>query len=464
MPEIKTKTPPRLPLGRLIETMKNVFPTLTIAPQHFPETLVTGIPGVRTVYMVNHPDLAQYILQKNYNNFPKAKGYEVLALLLGNGLVTNQGDNWHKQRTLIQPAFHRETLRRICEITVSSTNNLLSRWKEKEGSVINFTREMAEVTIDIVAKSLFTTDVTPDHIQTIWRDVNYLNESAEALLRNPFHLPIWVPTPGHLKMKRYIAELDDIVYTIINRRKMEKDPPPDLLQLLLEARYEDGTGMSDLQIRDEVMTIFMAGHETTVNALSWTWYLVKQNKPEEEKLKEESMKYAGTRDPAFEDMPSLVYGRHVMNESMRLYPPVPVVGRQVRETDTVGGYLLKAGNDVAVNIAGIHHHPAYWKDPFKFQPERFISFDLKGDNRFLFMPFGGGPRICIGNNFAMMEMQLINAMLSARVDMELVSLNVIPNALITLKPTDGVVMRLKKVVDVKPVSHHVGETEGVGVS
>ena len=457
MPDTKTKTPPRLPLGRLIRSMKNIFPTLTIAPQHFPDMLVTGLPGIRTVYMVNNPDMAQYVLQKNYRNFPKAKGYEVLALLLGKGLVTNEGDNWHKQRTLIQPAFHRETLRRISEITVSSTNNLLSRWKEKEGATINFTREMAEVTIDIVAKSLFTTDVTPEHIQTIWRNVNYLNESADALLRNPFHFPVWVPTPGHQKMRRYIAELDDLVYGIINRRKLEKDPPPDLLQLLLEARYEDGTGMSDLQIRDEVMTIFMAGHETTVNALSWTWYLLKQNKPEDEKLREESMKYAGPRDPAFEDMPSLVYGRHVMNESMRLYPPVPVVGRQVRETDVVGGYQVKAGNDLAVNIAGIHHHPAYWKDPFTFQPERFANFDLKGDNRFVFLPFGGGPRICIGNNFAMMEMQLINAMLSARVEMNLVSFDVRPNALITLKPENGVVMRLGKVNDIAPVVQSVGE-------
>lgn len=455
----KLKTPPRLPLGLLLESMKKIFDTLTIAPQRYPEILVTGIPGLRTVYMVNHPDLAQHILQKNYRNFPKAKGYEVLALLLGKGLVTNEGDNWHKQRTLIQPAFHRETLRRISKITVSSTNHLLERWKEKEGESVNFTREMAEVTIDIVAKSLFTTDVTPGHIQTIYRNVNFLNESADAMLRNPFHLPWFFPTPNHRKMRRYITELDDIVYGIINRRKTEKNPPPDLLQLLLEARYEDtGTGMSDLQIRDEVMTIFLAGHETTVNALSWTWYLLKKNTEKEKKLKEESVKFAGERDPAFEDLPALAYGKLVMNESMRLYPPVPVVGRRAVKADEVGGYRLKAKSEIAVNIAGIHHHPAYWQNPFEFKPERFEHFDLKGDNRFIFMPFGGGPRICIGNNFAMLEMQLINAMLSARVDMDLVSHNVIPNALITLKPDDGVVMRLKAV----KVDMPVAETAALG--
>ena len=419
---------------------------LSRAAWKYPDLFMTGIPGIRTVYVVNQPDIAQYILQKNYRGFPKATGYEILALLLGKGLVTNEGESWHKQRTLIQPAFHRETLKRICEITVSSTNHLLERWKDQEGKVINFTREMAEVTIDIVAKSLFTTDVTADHIQTIWRNVNFLNVSADAKLRSPIRMPWVLPTPGHIKMRKSIAELDDLVYGIINKRKQDKNPPPDLLQLLLEARYEGtGTGMTDLQIKDEVMTIFMAGHETTVNALSWTWYLLKQHRDEENKLREESLRVAGDRDPLFEDVPGLVYGKNVMNESMRLFPPVPVVGRNAKQDDDLGGYFVKAGTEVAVSITGIHHHPAYWQNPFEFQPQRFEHFDMKGDNRFVFMPFGGGPRICIGNNFAMLEMQLINAMLSARVDMELVSTAVKPVALITLKPENGVEMQLNKV-------------------
>ena len=441
----KKKYPPKIKISFLLQSMSNIFLMLTKAPIHYPEAFMTRIPGKR-VYVISNPDLAQHILQKNYRNYPKAKGYEILQLLLGKGLVTNEGDNWHKQRTLIQPAFHRETLKRISEITTSSTNQLLHRWKAKEGETINFTREMAEVTIDIVAKSLFTTDVTAENIQTIWRNVNYLNISADAMLRNPFHLPWVIPTPGHIKMKRYIAELDELVFGIINRRKLEKKPPPDLLQLLLEARYEEtGTGMSDLQIRDEVMTIFMAGHETTVNALSWTWYLLKKHKEVEEKLKEESLKFAGDYDPVFEDFPKMAYGKQVTNESMRMYPPVPVVGRTALQPDEMGEYHVPTGVELAINIAGIHHHPAYWQNPYEFSPQRFEHFDLKGENRFIFMPFGGGPRICIGNNFAMMEMQLINAILSARVEMELVSHDVRPVALITLKPENGVVMKLKKV-------------------
>ncbi len=226
----------------------------------------------------------------------------------------------------------------------------------------------------------------------------------------------------------------------------KKNPPHDLLQLLMEARYEDtGEGMTDLQIRDELMTIFAAGHETTVNALSWTWYLIKQHADSEKELKEESVKFAAARKPEFSDLPHLDYGRQVINESMRLYPPVPIVGRRSLKNDVAFGYPLKAGRVIGINITGLHHHPAYWENPFEFRPQRFKNFELKGDNRFIFMPFGAGPRICIGNSFAMMEMQLINAMLSARTEMELISHDITPIPMITLKPGDGVLMRLVKV-------------------
>jgi cytochrome P450 len=167
MSAVKHKLPPRLGLRAVIRSFKDIFGTLTNAPLNYPEMLLTGVPGLRKVYLVNNPDMAQHILQKNYNNYTKGRGYEVLAHLLGNGLVTNEGENWHKQRTLIQPAFHRGTLKRISEIVTTSTNHLLERWKEKEGTEINFTREMAELTIDIVAKALFTTDITPQQIQNL---------------------------------------------------------------------------------------------------------------------------------------------------------------------------------------------------------------------------------------------------------------------------------------------------------
>ena len=266
-----------------INALRDIFGTLTAAPQTHPEIFITGIAGLKQLYVINHPALAQHVLQKNYTNYSKAAGYEVLALLLGKGLLTNEGENWHKQRTLIQPAFHRDTLKKIGQIVVASTNQMLAEWKEKEGQQINLTKEMAGLTIDIVARSLFTADIAPQQIQTIWKNVNFLNEAADKMLRSPLALPYSVPTPLHIKMRKAIGELNDIVYEIINKRIHEKNPPLDLLQLLLECRYENtGEGVDKEQIRDEVMTIFLAGHETTVNALSWTWFLLKQNENAEQ--------------------------------------------------------------------------------------------------------------------------------------------------------------------------------------
>jgi cytochrome P450 len=439
-------SPPRVTLERMFNTMRNgLFSSMIHAPQYYPEMSMLRFLG-KKVYMINNPVPAQYVLQKNYTNYLKGAPYRFLAILLGKGLVTNEGESWHKQRTLIQPAFHRESLRHISKVVTQSTNHLLEKWKGQEGSTINFSRDMAELTIDIVAKSLFTADVTPEMVQTVWRNINYLNETASQLIQNPLSLPWSFPTPGYIRGRKYVKELDDIIFGIINKRRKEKSNNVDLLQLLLDARYEDtGTGMSDTQLRDEVMTIFVAGHETTVNALGWTWYLLKQHKEVENKLRDESTKYASGRDPLFEDLPHLEYGKNAMNESMRFYPPISGVARQSIAADVVGGYFIPPNSEIGINIAGIHRHPAYWRNAFEFMPERFEHFDMKGDNRFVFMPFGGGPRICIGNNFAMMEMQLINAMISSRVEMELVSTQIKPVALVTLKPGNGVIMRLGKV-------------------
>jgi cytochrome P450 len=301
---------------------------------------------------------------------------------------------------------------------------------------------MAGLTLEIICKALFTTDVTREQMQMVWRNLNFLNETTALLASNPLHLPFNFPVPRYIKARKYLAQMDDMLLTIIQKRRQQTNPPHDLLQVLLDARYDDGAPLSEKQIRDEVMTVFVAGHETTVNALSWTWYLLKKNPAAEQRLHTESVQY---QTPAFADVPQLKYGWCVMNEAMRIYPPVTAVGREALHDEQVGDIRLKKGEQIGVNIAALHHHPAYWQSPEKFMPERFNDFDLKGHNRFVFMPFGGGPRICIGNNFAMLEMQIINAMLSAHVQMELVSTWVKPKTLITLKPGDGVWMKIGKV-------------------
>jgi len=435
---------PKLNFLELWKSRSDRFGMLSNAPSKYPEVVGFKVPG-RDVVMVNNPEMVQHIMVRNMQNFQKDHGYRVLSILLGNGLITNTNHaSWRKQRTLLQPPFHRESLQNMCNIVVDAVEQLLQRWKAKEGAETNFTHDMAHLTIEIVCKTLFTSNVTDEQIKMVWRNLNFMNEIGSKMAMNPMHIPFKYPLPRYVKGRKYIAELDNMIYGIIRNRKKEKDSPRDLLQLLIEAKYEDGTSMTDEQIRDEVMTVFLAGHETTVNALSWTWYLLKKNPVSELKLQEESKQFAA-KNPGFIDIPSLKYGYGVMNESMRLYPPVAAIGRAAVESEEVNGYFIKANTIMLINIAGLHHHPAYWQRAFEFMPERFENFDMKGENRFIFMPFGAGPHICIGNNFAMMEMQLINAMLSARVDLELVSTHIKPEPLITLKPGDGVIVKIKKV-------------------
>jgi cytochrome P450 len=440
-----TKKIPKLNLLELWKSRSDRFGMLAKSPSKFPKVFGFKVPG-RDVVVVNNHEMVQHILVRNMHNFRKDHGYKVMSILLGNGLITNTNHaSWRKQRTLLQPPFHRESLQNMCNIVADSTGQLLQRWKAKEGAEINFTQEMAKLTIDIVCRTLFTSNVTDEQINMVWKNLNFMNELGSKMAMNPLHIPFKYPLPRYNKGRKSVAALNDLIYGIINKRKTETNPPRDLLQLLMEAKYEDGSSMTDEQIRDEVITVFLAGHETTVNALSWTWYLLKQHPAAEQKLHEESAPFA-SKNPGFFDIPNLKYGYGVMNESMRVYPPVPAIGRAAVESEEVNGYFIKANTIMLINITGLHHHPAYWENPFEFNPERFENFDLKGENRFIFMPFGAGPHICIGNNFAMMEMQLINAIFSARVEMELVSKNIEPEPLITLKPGDGVVMKIKKVI------------------
>ncbi len=438
--EIKT-----VGLLQAIKGYKDRFGTLAKAPLNHRDIFRVSVPG-RKAYIIHNPEMVQEVLQRGLLKFYKDDGYKVLALLLGNGLITNPNtDDWRKQRKLLQPPFHRESLANMCNIAVKSVEQLLREWKKKEGSTINFTHDMAWLTMDIVCKTLFTSDVTDEQIQMVWRNLNFMNEQAANMATNPWHIPWKFPWPPYVKGRKYIAEMNEMIYGIMRKRRQQINPPHDLLQILLDARYDDGNSMTDEQIRDEVMTVFVAGHETTVNAVSWTWYLLKKNSECERKLFEESNQFAET-NPVFADVAQMKYGWCVMNEAMRIYPPVPAIGRKILTDEEVTGYKLKKQSSIVINIAGLHHHPAYWQNPSAFIPERFMNFDLKGDNRFVFMPFGAGPRICIGNNFAMLEMQIINSMLSARVDMELVSKELEPIPYITLKPGNGLMVRLKKVL------------------
>jgi len=436
--------PPKYKQRTFLEVVFRPYKFLSECQFSYPDILKFDLVR-RHVYVLQNPEFVKYVLQENHKNYLKGEAYDILGILLGNGLLNSEGEFWKRQRRLAQPAFHRESLENISKIIVDSTQAMLQRWKKMEGQTINFTREMAGLTIEIVAKALFTADVTSDNISTVWESVNFLNQLAIKKVSNPLALPFWVPTITHHKTKKAIGRLDKIVYGIIDKRKPNSGQQ-DLLQMFMDAIDEETQEqMTREQLRDEVMTIFLAGHETTVNSLSWTWYLLKQHPDAERKVADELQAVLDNNTPGFTDLVKLAYGQSVIKEAMRMFPSVYAIGRKPIEFDNICGYDVPLNTRVILNIIGLHRHPAYWDDPLIFKPERFDGLELKGDTRFKYMPFGGGPRICIGNNFAMMEMQIINAMLMQHVEFELTSKDIRPIPQITLKPGNGVMIKLKSV-------------------
>ncbi len=394
-----------------------------------------------------NPDYVKYILQENNRNYIKSFGYEVLKIFLGNGLLTSEGDFWRQQRRLAQPAFHREKLEALTKQMTASAEKLVQKWKNKYnyGGVITITDEMNEVTLDIVAEALFGVNVS-GKLEEIRNAVSVSNHFAMDRIKRAVRIPLWFPTPANRQFNSESKKFDKMIYGIIDSRRNESDKHNDLLSMLMGAQDEEtGERMSDLQLRDEIMTIFIAGHETTAIALSWLWFLLSQNPEAEEKLRNELKTVLNGKTPSFEDLPKLKYTKMVVEETLRLYPPAWIVGRRPLEDDVVGGYLLPKGINVLMVSYLIHRHPDYWENPNKFEPERFSPERAASIKKYSYFPFGGGPRLCIGNNFAMMEAQLVVATILQHFHFTMAQ-NSVPllEPLITLRPQGGIKMNILK--------------------
>ena len=432
--------PPNISIRQLARLLTKPIEQLPNLVVEYPDVFgfpLRSMPG----YLVQRPEYAKHVLQENYKNYTKGEKYGVLKPMLGNGLLMSEGEFWKKHRLLTQPAFHRKRLAIIANIVQDSSQSMMEKWEHQ--STINFTNEMGHLTIEIVCKALFGADID-DKVEAIRESINMLNRKASVLARLPIAKLNWNKYVKHMpKMQKAIKTLDDTIYGIIEERQDSIAQHDDLLAMLMEARYEDtGEAMSLQQLRDELMTIFIAGHETTVLSLSWTAYLLSQNPSVIKKVRTQLNDVLGDAPPGLNNLRQLNQLSNVINESMRLYPPVFVIGRKSIADDVIGNYIIPANHNVAVNIYGLHRHPDYWEQPDAFIPDRFIDFDFKGDNRFLFLPFGGGPRICIGNNFAMMEMQIILCHFIRHFDFELMSAKpaAIPN--VTLRPEPSIQLKL----------------------
>ena len=397
--------------------------------------------------LITEPDYVKYVLQENNRNYLKSEGYKVLKLFLGEGLLTSEGDFWRHQRRLAQPAFHRKKLALLSQDMAYESEMMAREWEEKgkKGPFeVNISDEMSRVTMKIVARALFGTEVD-SVIDAVSDSITFLNEAGIHRILHPFTSPpLWVPTSRNREFNLHAKRMDDIIYGFIVERRKNPEDRHDLLQMLLDAKDEDtGEGMSDRQLRDEVMTIFVAGHETTAMAMSWTFYLLTQNPWAWEKVREEANSVLGDRFPTLEDLRNLPYTRMVIDETMRLYPPAWLVGRKPIAGDTIDGFPLPKKCNVLMGTYLIHRRPDLWPDPEKFDPERFTPDKVKARHRYAYFPFGGGPRLCIGNNFALMEMHLLLAALAPRFKPEMAQdHDPVAEPYITLRPRGGINIRL----------------------
>ena len=388
-------------------------------------------------YVLGTPSLVNHVLVTNSKNYVKqTRGYDMLRMVLGNGLVTSEGEFWKRQRRIAQPAFHRERLAAFGQVMTRAASEMVDGWEL--GKPFDFASEMMRCTLRVVGETLLSADVTKqaDHVGQA------LTVALEHLIHRTLHplsAPEWVPTPTNLRFKRSLEELDSVVLGLIAERRAGGGPKNDLLAMLMESRDpETGEGMTDEQLRDEVMTIFLAGHETTANNLAWTMALIGRSPEVERRLLAEATEVLGGAVPGMEHVHRLPYGMRVIKESLRLYPPVWSLGRRVVEDDVVEGYLLPKDALVFISPWAIHRLPEFWPDPLAFDPDRWAIEDPRRAHG-SYLPFSMGQRKCIGDTFATVEAQLTLTTVLQRVHLSLVpGQNLDPEPVITLRPRGGV--------------------------
>jgi cytochrome P450 len=387
------------------------------------------------ILLLNHPDHIENVLVNHPRKFIKGRVLQANKRVFGRGLLTSEGDFWLRQRRLAQPAFHRARIAGYASTMVEYTERLLHEWQHGEERDIH--KEMMRLTLQIVGKTLFDADVERD-AQDIGKSLELLLELG-ANFRRTIFIPQWLPTPTNLRQERAIRQIEKVLYRIIAEKRASGRDSGDLLSMLLAAPDEDGSRMTDQQLRDEAITLFLAGHETTANTLSWTWWLLAQNPAVEAKLHAELRTVLAGRAPSLDDLPKLVYTNYIITESMRLYPPAWGTARTAIEEHEIAGYAVPKGSGVSFAQWTVHRDARWYDAPEEFRPERWEGDLLKRIPRFAYFPFGGGPRQCIGNTFALMETALTLATIAQQYRFRLVEGHpVVPLASITLRPRHGI--------------------------
>jgi cytochrome P450 len=400
--------------------------------------------GRERIYMVNEPELIKHVLNDPGRKYIKGFFFEKQKSTFGEGLLTSDGALWKRQRRLVQPAFHHQRIAQMADVICRTIVEMREDWEPlaQSGQTFDVVEKMMEVTQRIIVRTMFGTDLTVE--REVVDAMPIILEYMLKLVISPVDLA-WLPTPGRRRYERALRAIDGVIYRLIQQRRQQPTEGHDVLSMLLAARDEDGQGMSDQQLRDELVTIFIAGHETTANSVAWLWYLLSLHPEAERRMHQEIDSVLQGRVPTLQDLPNLRYTQQVADEAMRLYAPIWALGRTLTEPDELGGYQLPAGAHVVVSPFVMHRHPRYWESPETFDPDRFLPERSSTRPRYAYFPFGGGTRMCIANNLAQMEQLLLVTLIAQRFSLELApGARVEPEALVTLRPRNGVPVRLRR--------------------
>jgi cytochrome P450 len=399
----------------------------------------------RKLIFTSDPEWVKGILQTNQKDFGRGRAYDELKLALGNGLLVNEGESWMRQRRLAQPAFYKQRLNSLFDIMEVRGNQMVSDLQAQSGNEISIIELFWSVTSDIVIQSLLGGESSEEN-KSMQDAIQEIQEYLVERIRSPLTKPMSFINGKHTRFKKQLKQFDDWVYRFIERQRLEGKDDNNLLAMLMDAKDEDsGETMSTKQLRDEMITIYVAGHETSTFALSWTLYLLTCHPEIYAKAKAEVKQIKDIENIGFQGIYTLTYLNQILMESMRIYPPAFVFGRRVLQDTVIDDTLLKKDDNIVVNVYGLHNDPNIWPNPDEFNPERFTAEAIKSRDKNAYIPFGGGPRMCIGNNFAIMEITMILAKLLYHFDLELVNKEPIETEpLITLRPKQDIMMRISK--------------------
>jgi cytochrome P450 len=427
--------------GQLPELERDALGLLTRSAREYGDFVHLRL-GFTDAVLISHPDLIEEVLVTRNHDFRKHQGTRRLGSLLGNGLLLSEGDLWLRQRRLMQPAFHRQRLAAMADAMVAIASATLDGWRPSETRDIQL--EMTELTLRIVGRTLFGTDVGEDLARIRSSSQVMTDHFRSRLFSLMILLPDWVPTPGNRRYGRAVHDLDRLVYRIIaeRRRSAAADAAPDLLSLLLAARDEAGSGMTDRQLRDEVLTLLLAGHDTTALALTWAWVLLAQHPASQVPLKAELDHVLAGRLATAADVQRLRWADHVITETLRLYPTAWVLGREAVRDTRIGDQRVARGTALLMSPWVVHRDRRWFDEPDAFRPERWADGWAQRLPRFAYFPFGGGQRVCLGESFARLEATLLLATIAQRfrLDLDAPDRPVKPWPVVTLRTRGGVPM------------------------